>query len=99
MPTGRDAGERQAGRDGGVSMAPPAQPKIYHIVHVDRLTSIVADGRLWSDATIQSRARSGTVIGMSKIKQRRLTNPIKCKPGLKVGDRVPFYFCPRSVML
>ena len=31
-------------------MPPPAEPNIYHIVHVDRLASIVADGRLWSDA-------------------------------------------------
>ena len=80
-------------------MVPPAQPKIYHIVHVDRLNSIVADDRLWSDASLQRRARPGTVIGMSEIKERRLTNPVKSRPGLKVGDCVPFYFCPRSVML
>ena len=36
---------------------------------------------------------------MSEIKQRRLTNPVKCRPGLSVGECVPFYFCPRSVML
>ena len=24
---------------------------------------------------------------------------MKCRPGLNVGDCVPFYFCPRSVML
>ena len=46
-----------------------------------------------------SGARPGTTIGMSTIKQRRLTNPVKCRPGLNVGDCVPFYFCPRSVML
>ena len=80
-------------------MPPPADPKIYHIVHVDRLTSIVTDGCLWSDAALQRRARPGTVIGMSAIKQRRLTNPVKCRPGLNVGDCVPFYFCARSVML
>ena len=80
-------------------MAPPSQPKIYHIVHVDRLASIVEDGFLWSDATVQSSARPGTTIGMSEIKQRRLTNPVNCRPGLNVGGCVPFYFCPRSVML
>ena len=80
-------------------MPPPAEPKIYHIVHVDRLESIVADGALWSDAALQRRARPGTTIGMSTIKQRRLSNPVKCRPGLNVGDCVPFYFCPRSVML
>ena len=80
-------------------MPPPAEPKIYHIVHVDRLASIVEDGALWCDAEVQRRAPSGTVIGMSAIKQRRLTNPVKCRPGLNVGDCVPFYFCPRSIML
>ena len=80
-------------------MPPPAAPKIYHIVHADRLESIVADGVLWSDAALQRHARPGTTIGMSTIKQRRLSNPVKCRPGLNVGDCVPFYFCPRSVML
>lgn len=36
---------------------------------------------------------------MSNIKQRRLTLPMKCHPGDHVGDYVPFYFCPRSIML
>lgn len=80
-------------------MPPPDAPKIYHIVHVDRLASIITDDGLWSDARIQERARPGTTIGMNPIKQRRLTNPVKCRPGLKVGECVPFYFCPRSVML
>ena len=80
-------------------MAPPARPKIYHIVHVDRLNSIIADGHLWSDASLQHHVRPSPVIGMKEIKQRRLTNPIVSRPGLKVGDCVPFYFCPRSVML
>ena len=80
-------------------MAPPANPKIYHIVHVDRLTSIVSDGALWCDAELQRRARLGTTIGMTDIKLRRLTNRLDCHPGLFVGDCVPFYFCPRSVML
>lgn len=50
----------------------PAQPKIYHICHVDRLPSIVADGCLWCDAEIVRRAPKGTSIGMTRIKQRRL---------------------------
>ncbi len=36
---------------------------------------------------------------MNDIKERRLQLPIDCRPGLHVGDCVPFYFCPRSVML
>ena len=80
-------------------MPPPANPKIYHIVHVDRLASIVSDGALWCDAELQRLARPGTTIGMTDIKRRRLTNRLDCHPGLFVGDCVPFYFCPRSVML
>lgn len=81
-------------------MAMPAQPKIYHIVHLDRLPSIIADGCLWCDAQVLARAPAGTTIGMSSIKQRRLTElALTSYPDLHVGDCVPFYFCPRSIML
>lgn len=78
---------------------PPTSPKIYHIVHVDRLPSIIAEGFLCSDSIIQARQSSGTIIGMDHIKQRRLANTLISCPTLHVGDCVPFYFCPRSVML
>ena len=80
-------------------MAVPASPKIYHIVHVDRLPSIVSDGFLWSDATVTQLNRPGTTIGIDGIKQRRLSNTLRSHSGLHVGDCVPFYFCPRSIML
>jgi hypothetical protein len=78
----------------------PTQPKIYHIVHVDRLSSIIADGYLWCDAEVVRRAPVGTTIGMNDIKQRRLNElTLTNYPDLHVGDCVPFYFCPRSIML
>jgi hypothetical protein len=78
----------------------PPRPKIYHIAHADRLPSIVADGFLWCDAEVIQRAPAGTTIGMSSIKQRRLVElQLDSHPDLHVGDCVPFYFCPRSVML
>ena len=81
-------------------MPPPARPKIYHIIHVDRLPSVLAAGRLWCDAEMVNRPESGTVIGMNEIKQRRLNElTLTSHPGLYVGQCVPFYFCPRSVML
>ncbi len=80
-------------------MLVPTAPKIYHIVHVDRLASIIADGHLWCDAHIEKLGAPGTTIGMNDIKQRRLTNALQSHPDLHVGDCVPFYFCPRSVML
>jgi len=79
-------------------MPVPAQLKVYHIVHADNLASIVADGCLWSDAVMVQR-QGGTVIGMGSIKQRRLGLPVACHDGTKVGEYVPFYFCPRSIML
>ena len=80
-------------------MPMPATPKIYHIVHVDRLTSISADGCLWCDVKIEQHAPPGTMIGMNSIKQRRLNTMLNSHPDLHVGDCVPFYFCPRSIML
>ena len=77
----------------------PAKPKIYHIVHVDRLPSIIRDGFLRCDAKVIQRGLPGTTIGISTIKQRRLKLPLNSHSDLHVGDCVPFYFCPRSVML
>src|SRR5690606_13296418 len=79
-------------------MPVPDQPKIYHIVHVDNLASICGDGCLWSDSVMVQR-QGGTVIGMGSIKQRRLALPVSCHPQTFVGEYVPFYFCPRSIML
>jgi hypothetical protein len=80
--------------------AVPAQPKIYHITHVDNLAAIINDRKLVSDATMIERGGSHVAIGMSAIKKRRVEEiHVPCHPGTKVGDYVPFYFCPRSVML
>lgn len=78
----------------------PAQPKIYHITHVDNLAAIVNDRKLVSDATMLERGGPHVTIGMSAIKRRRVEEiHVPSHPGTKVGDYVPFYFCPRSVML
>jgi hypothetical protein len=78
----------------------PTHPKIYHIVHVDRLPSIIASNGLYCDAVMTAQAGGGTMIGMSSIKQRRLEElTLASHPALHVGQCVPFYFCPRSIML
>jgi len=83
-----------------MTMPIPAEPKVYHIVHVDRLPSIVEDDWLWCDAETSRRSLPGTTIGMNQIKERRLNElTLTSHPDLHVGDCVPFYFCPRSVML
>ena len=77
----------------------PARPRIFHIVHGDRLTSIMNDGGLHCDARIIRRQKTGTTIGMANIKERRFRWRVPCHPGTSVGDYVPFYFCTRSPML
>ncbi len=81
-------------------MSVPTKPKIYHIVHVDRLSSIINAGYLWCDAKVDRNPQPGTTIGMSEIKRRRREDLLlNSHPDLHVGDCVPFYFCPRSIML
>ena len=77
----------------------PARPKIYHILHVDRLASVVQGGGLLSDSQMADRLNAGTMIGIPHIKERRLRKALSSHPELRVGDCVPFYFCPRSVIL
>ena len=81
-------------------MPVPATPKIYHIVHVERLPSIINDSCLWCDAEIIRHPPPSTTIGMNSIKTRRLKElTLTSHPDVHVGDCVPFYFCPRSIML
>ncbi len=78
----------------------PDNPKIYHITHLNNLPSIAEAGALYSDEECRRIKPKHAVVGMSAIKQRRLTElPVLCHRGTKVGEYVPFYFCPRSVML
>jgi hypothetical protein len=73
---------------------------MYLITHLQNLGQIVKDGVLWSDSEMLRQNRVCTVVGMSEIKLRRLQEiEVNCHPGYRVGQFVPFYFCPRSVML
>ncbi len=79
---------------------PPPRPMIYHITHLDNLPGIIADGGLVSDSTMVARGGPPATIGMTGIKKRRIEDyEVGCHPGHKVGQFVPFYFCPRSIML
>jgi len=78
----------------------PGQPKICHILHHDKLPYVVDDGFLFSDKIVSTNFSNGTAIGMSSIKERRLNElTLSSHPDLYVGGCVPFYFCPRSIML
>lgn len=79
----------------------PDNQKIYHIVHKSlTLPSIIADGMLYSDEIISKRTGKFGNIGMDRIKERRLRElHLGNRLNGTVGQCVPFYFCPRSVML
>jgi hypothetical protein len=78
----------------------PRHQKIYHITHINNLEGILSDKVIWSDAKRLKLGLDCEIVGMSKIKKRRLEElEVKCHPGTKVGEYVPFYFCPRSIML
>jgi len=78
----------------------PKNPKVYHITHIDNLENILRNGVLWSDAKRLELGLDCEIVGMSEIKRRRLEElEVKCHSGAMVGEYVPFYFCPRSIML
>ena len=78
----------------------PDKIKIFHIVHISKLPALLAEGYLLSDAEMRNRPAAGAEIGMREIKRRRLEElELASHPGLHVGECVPFYFCPRSIML
>ena len=79
----------------------PSALKIYHITHVNNLVSMMKSGYIYSDAQMLQNCFGFSSIGMSNIKKRRLED-IEVSPphpGTKVGEYVPFYWSPRSVML
>lgn len=73
--------------------------RVYHITDVTNLAAIIATTGLLSDARMQGVP--ATVIGHGHIKERRLTSAqVTCAEGQAfVGEFVPFYYSPRSVML
>lgn len=83
----------------GSLMAVPADAKVYHIVHLDRLNSILDTGGLHCDSFMRGKAHPGSTIGMPDLKRTRLQRRVDVLPDTYVGDYVPFYFCSRSVML
>jgi hypothetical protein len=74
-------------------------PELFHITHIQNLPGIVAAGGLLSDAAVAAQKVASTNIGNTQIKASRLAKAVPSHPGATVGNFVPFYFCPRSVML
>lgn len=74
--------------------------RLYHITHVDNLAGIIDEGGVWSDNDVAKRAPDRVRIGYSSLKERRSRTPVgTIRPGVFIGDYVPFYFAWRSPML
>ena len=72
---------------------------IYHITHVQNLSSILERGGLLSDAKTEQSGIESVGIAHQHIKQRRARRSVPvCRRGT-LADYVPFYFAPRSPML
>ena len=83
-----------------MSVIIPNPVKIYHIIHISKLPAILAENHLISDSEVHKRAPVGETIGMKRIKRRRMEKlRLISHPDLYVGECVPFYFSPRSVLL
>jgi hypothetical protein len=74
----------------------PENPKIYHLTHIENLQGIFSSGFVLSDAERIRQSPAHTNVGISEIKRRRLQEiEVQCHGETKVGEYVPFYFCPR----
>ena len=73
--------------------------RIYRIVHLDNLPLLLEQGGLWCANEIASRVLNYKTIGNKDLTQSRFSSSVPCGPGGNLNDYVPFYFCPRSVML
>lgn len=76
------------------------QINVYHMVHVDRLRSIIDRGALFADLTLKDMGiEIGTSIAYENIRERRRDQIVFGVPDLVIGGCVPFYFGTHTPML
>ena len=72
---------------------------IYHITHLENLSSIIRQGGLYCSGTVQQQSMNPLEIGYTDLKDKRSGWSVPRGPGGTLSDYVPFYFAPRSPML
>lgn len=73
---------------------------VYHMVHLDRLETILRSGALFSDLALKDMGiEVGTSIAYENIRSRRREKEVFAIPDLVIGGCVPFYFGTHSPML
>lgn len=73
--------------------------RVYRITHIDNLSLLLEQGGLWCGNEMAARGLNYKTIGNTDLTASRSTRSVPCDPGGNLNDYVPFYFCPRSVML
>jgi hypothetical protein len=72
---------------------------IYHITHINNLTSILNSGGLIANSRLRQERINYLDIAHESIQDRRARTPVPCGAGGVLHDYVPFYFARRSPML
>jgi ssDNA thymidine ADP-ribosyltransferase, DarT len=79
--------------------AVPQPTRIYRIVHVDSLPTILARGALHAPTRTPNDGLPYRTIHNTDVQASRRVKAVHCGPGGTVHDYLPFYFGPLSVML
>ncbi|MCU0533937.1 MAG: DUF4433 domain-containing protein [Hydrococcus sp. Prado102] len=72
---------------------------IYHITHINNLSSILNSDGLIANSRLKQQQINYLDIAHEQIQDRRAKTPVPCAAGGVLHDYVPFYFAPRSPML
>ena len=80
-------------------MAAPIPTPVFHITHIDNLSSIIQSGGCLSFNQKQNQGIGHVNVAYETIQDRRARTFVPCGPGGCLHDYVPFYFAPRPPML
>jgi len=73
--------------------------RIYRITHIENLATILDQGGMWCGNETLARDLPFKSIGNTDLTSSRHQRVVRCAASGTLNDYVPFYFCPRSVML
>lgn len=73
--------------------------RIYRLTHIENLELLLSQGGLWCGNEVVNRNLPYFKIGNTDLTIKRAEREVRCSRGGTLNDYVPFYFCPRSVML
>jgi hypothetical protein len=75
----------------------PDEARIFRITHIDNVPWILDHGLHCKSSKVQDP--NFVQIGLRELIDKRATRRVHKKPGGSLGDYVPFYFTPWSIMM